>query len=90
VTSSFLLICRRVFVHWRATVLLLILSCVAFLVARSDEFGRFELILLALLLVFIARFSGLGAWSMSNSGSFPAVRVGAIVISAMPHLRLLL
>jgi hypothetical protein len=35
-------------------VLLLILACVAFLVARSDEFGRFELILLALLLMFLA------------------------------------
>jgi predicted MPP superfamily phosphohydrolase len=54
VTSSLLLICQRVFVHWRAIVLLLILACVAFLVARSDEFGRFELILLALLLIFIA------------------------------------
>jgi len=32
----------------------LILACVAFLVERSDEFGRFELILLALLLIFIA------------------------------------
>src|SRR5712691_1090687 len=44
----------RVVAHWRAIVLLLILGCVAFLVARSDEFGRFELILLALLLIFIA------------------------------------
>jgi predicted MPP superfamily phosphohydrolase len=32
----------------------LILACVAFLVARSEEFGRFELMLLALLLIFIA------------------------------------
>src|SRR5207248_2818987 len=31
-----------------------IFVCAAFLVARSDEFGRFELILLALLLIFIA------------------------------------
>jgi hypothetical protein len=54
VTSSLLLICRLVVAHWRASVLLLILACVAFMVARSDEFGRFELILLALLLVFIA------------------------------------
>ena len=53
-TSSLLLICRRVVAHWRAIVLLLIFACVAFLVARSDEFGRFELILLALLLIFIA------------------------------------
>jgi uncharacterized protein len=53
-TSSFLLVCRRVFVHWRPIILLLILACVAFLVASSDEFGRFELILLALFLIFIA------------------------------------
>src|SRR5262249_11221665 len=45
---------RRVVAHWRAIVLLLILACVAFLVARSEEFGRFELMLLALLLIFIA------------------------------------
>jgi predicted MPP superfamily phosphohydrolase len=54
VTFSLLLICRRVVAHWRAIVLLLILACVAFLVARSDQFGRFELVLLALLLIFIA------------------------------------
>jgi predicted MPP superfamily phosphohydrolase len=54
VTFSFLPVCRCVVAHWRAIVLLLILACVAFLVARSDEFGRFELILLALLLIFIA------------------------------------
>ncbi len=53
-TTGLLLICRRVFVHWRAIILLLVIVGVAFLVARSDEFGRFELILLALLLVFIA------------------------------------
>src|SRR6266705_6333209 len=45
---------RRVVIHCRAIILLLILACVAFLVARSDEFGRFELILFALLLIFIA------------------------------------
>ncbi len=45
---------RRVVIHCRAIILLLILACVAFLVARSDEFGRFELILFALLLMFIA------------------------------------
>jgi hypothetical protein len=54
VTSRLLLICRRVVAHWRAIVLLLIVACVVFLVARSEEFGRFELILLALLLIFIA------------------------------------
>ena len=52
--GSFLLVCRRVIAHWRPIILLLILARVAFLVARSDEFGRFELILLALLLIFIA------------------------------------
>ena len=51
---SFLLVYQLVVAHWRAIVLLLIFACVAFLVARSDEFGRFELILLALLLIFIA------------------------------------
>jgi hypothetical protein len=45
---------RRVVIHWRAIILLLILPCVAFLVTHSDEFGRFELILFALLLLFIA------------------------------------
>src|SRR5438552_12494208 len=52
--GTFLVVYRRVVIHWRAIVLLLILACVAFLVAGSDEFGRFELILLALLLIFIA------------------------------------
>ena len=37
--GSFLRSVRRVVAHWRAIVLLLILACVAFLVARSDEFG---------------------------------------------------
>ena len=45
---------RHVAAHWRAIVLLLIFTCAAFLVASSDEYGRFELILLALLLIFIA------------------------------------
>jgi hypothetical protein len=39
---SFATVYQRVFVHWRAIILLLILVCAAFLVARSDEFGRFE------------------------------------------------
>ena len=52
--GSFLRIVRRVAAHWRPIVLLLILACVAFLVARSEQFGRFELMLLALLLIFIA------------------------------------
>src|SRR6266404_7593670 len=52
--GTFLVVYRRVVIHWRAIILLLILACVAFLVTHSDEFGRFELILLALLLIFIA------------------------------------
>src|SRR5438445_12799697 len=52
--SSFLRSLRRVVAHWRAIVLLLILPCVVFLVARFDEFARFDLIGLALLLIFIA------------------------------------
>ncbi|HEV2718104.1 MAG TPA: metallophosphoesterase [Terriglobales bacterium] len=52
--GSFFLSLRRVAAHWRPIVLLLILARVAFLVARSDEFGRFELIDLAMLLIFIA------------------------------------
>src|SRR6266550_9121858 len=50
----FLLVYQRVAAHWRAIVLLLILPCVVFLEARFDEFARFDLILLALLLIFIA------------------------------------
>jgi uncharacterized protein len=52
--GSFLLVFRRVVVHWRGIILLLILPCVVFLEARFDEFARFDLILLALLLIFIA------------------------------------
>ncbi len=52
--GSFFRSFRRVVAHWRAIVLLLILPCVVFLVARFDEFARFDLILLALLLIFIA------------------------------------
>jgi predicted MPP superfamily phosphohydrolase len=52
-SGGFLLVCRRVVVHWRAIILLLILARVAFLLARSDEFVS-ELIGLALLLIFIA------------------------------------
>jgi uncharacterized protein len=52
--GSFLRSLRRVVAHWRAIVLLLILPCVVFLEARFDEFARFDLILLALLLIFIA------------------------------------
>jgi len=52
--AYFLRSLRRVVAHWRPIVLLLILARVAFLVARSNEFVRFELIDLALLLIFIA------------------------------------
>jgi uncharacterized protein len=52
--GSFLRFLRRVVAHWRAIVLLLILPSVVFLEARFDEFARFDLILLALLLIFIA------------------------------------
>ncbi len=52
--GTFLVVYRRIVIHCRAIVLLLILPCVVFLVARFDEFPRFDLILLALLLIFIA------------------------------------
>ena len=52
--GTFFVVYRCVVIHWRAIVLLLILPCVVFLVARFDEFPRFDLILLALLLIFIA------------------------------------
>src|SRR5690349_12685135 len=51
---SFPTIYQRVVVHWRAIILLVILTRVAFLVASSDEFVSFELNLFALLLIFIA------------------------------------
>jgi predicted MPP superfamily phosphohydrolase len=51
---SFPTVYQRVVVHWRAIILLVILACVAFLVARFDEFVRFVLIGFALLLIFIA------------------------------------
>ena len=52
--GRFLLVYRRVVIHWHAIVLLLVLACVAFLVARFDEFVPFVLIGFALLLIFIA------------------------------------
>jgi hypothetical protein len=45
---------QRVFVHWRAIILLLIIAYVAFLIASSGEFVSFELNLFALLLILIA------------------------------------
>jgi len=53
-TGRFLRVWHRVVVHWRAIVLLLILACVVIRAAHFDEFIRFDLILFALLLVFIA------------------------------------
>src|SRR5438046_5339292 len=55
VTSSWLLIGRRVFVYWRAIILLLIFVCVSFLVVRFDEFCRFVLVIFVMLLFFIYR-----------------------------------
>jgi hypothetical protein len=52
--GSFLLVYRRVVIHCPAIALLLVLACVAFLVARFDEFVPFVLIGFALLLIFIA------------------------------------
>ena len=52
--GSFLLVYRRLVIHWHAIVLLLVLACVAFLVARFDEVVPFVLIGFALLLIFIA------------------------------------
>jgi hypothetical protein len=49
--GSFLLVCRRIFVHWRAIILLLIYVVAAFAIAHSDFL---DLITLALFLLFIA------------------------------------
>ena len=53
--GSFLRAFRHVVALWQAIFLLLFLTWVAFLVARSDDFGlSFDLIGLALLVIFIA------------------------------------
>jgi uncharacterized protein len=52
--ASFPTVYKRVIAHWRAIILLLILACVVIRAAHFDEFVRFDLILLALLLIFIA------------------------------------
>jgi hypothetical protein len=52
--GSFLQFLRRVVAHWRAIALLLILACAAFQVVRSNKPGPFDLMELALLLIFIA------------------------------------
>ena len=51
---SFATVYQRVVAHWRAIILLLILAFVVIRAARFDEFVRFDLILFALLLIFIA------------------------------------
>ncbi len=48
-------LCRRVVRHWRGIVTLLIVARAAFYLIYPDEFGRFfDLIFLALFLIFIA------------------------------------
>jgi predicted MPP superfamily phosphohydrolase len=49
--GSFLLVYRRVVVHWRAIILLLILALTTFLIAHAEFFGLF---VIALFLIFIA------------------------------------
>ena len=51
---SFRTVYQRVVVHWRAIILLVILACAAFQVVRSNKSGPFDLMELALLLIFIA------------------------------------
>ena len=85
---SFPTIYQRVVVHWRAIILLVILTRVAFLVASSDEFVSFELNLFALLLIFIAsqvfwigRIVDLGKWLFPDQ---PRVRL--VVIADLVYL----
>jgi predicted MPP superfamily phosphohydrolase len=85
---SFPAVYKRVSVHWRAIILLLILARVAFLVASSDEFVSFELNLFALLLIFIAsqvfwigRIVDLGKWLFPDQ---PRVRL--VVITDLVYL----
>jgi hypothetical protein len=85
---SFPTIYQRVVVHWRAIILLVILTRVAFLVASSDEFVSFELNLFALLLIFIAsqvfwigRIVDLGKWLLPDQ---PRVRL--VVIADLVYL----
>ena len=51
---SFPTVYQRVVVHWRAIILLVILVCAAFQVVRSNKSGPFDLMELALLLIFTA------------------------------------
>jgi len=50
-TGSFLLVCRRVVVHWCAFILLLVLALATFLIAQADFF---DLLVFALFLICIA------------------------------------
>jgi hypothetical protein len=52
-SDNLLLVCRRVIRHWRAIVVLLIFALAAAIVLQG-QFVSFELLLLALLLIFIA------------------------------------
>ncbi|HXO61346.1 MAG TPA: hypothetical protein VN850_05990, partial [Candidatus Acidoferrales bacterium] len=51
---SFPTVYMRAVVHWRAIILLVILACAAFQVVRSNKLGPFDLMELALLLIFTA------------------------------------
>jgi predicted MPP superfamily phosphohydrolase len=88
-TGRFLRVWHRVVVHWRAIVLLLILACVVIRAAHFDEFIRFDLILFALLLVFIAsqifwigRILDLAEWFLPGEPR----RVWLAIIAGMVYL----
>ena len=83
-TGSFLLVYRRVVVHWRAILLLSILALTTFLIAQADVFGLF---IIALFLIFIAsqlfwigRVIDLGEWLLA--GKLRRARVATIAVLA--------
>ena len=83
---SFPRVYQRVFVHWRAIILLLIIAYVAFLIASSDEFVSLELNLFALLLIFIAsqifwigRVVDLGEWLLHRRVCRRRVAMGVVL-----------
>jgi predicted MPP superfamily phosphohydrolase len=83
---SFPRVYQRVFFHWRAIILLLIIACAAFLIASSDEFVSSELNLFALLLIFIAsqifwigRVVDLGEWLLPRRVCRRRVTMGAVL-----------
>jgi hypothetical protein len=83
---SFPTVYQRVFVHWRAIILLLIIAYVAFLIASSDEFVSLELNLFALLLIFIAsqifwigRVVDLGEWLLHRRVCRRRVAMGVVL-----------